>query len=143
MLDELAAKKTQLATLLTFEPSDRAQWRTTVEQLEREANELERELVRRSTTLAEEKRLAHLTWAKERFGLVGQPSCIVEDSQVLQSDSHVWMFRSQSLLFDRQRPPEKRLGLGGLALASTTGVVSPVPQNGSSRHILRQRRNFP
>ena len=62
LLDELAVKKTQLATLLTSEPGDRAQWRKTVERLEREANALERELVRRSATFAEEKRLARLTW---------------------------------------------------------------------------------
>ena len=62
LLDEMGAKKTRLAALVTSEPRDRAQWRTRVEQLEREANELERELVRRSATLAEQKQLARLTW---------------------------------------------------------------------------------
>ena len=69
LLDELAAKKTRLATLLTSEPGDLAQWRTTVEQLEREANELERELVRRSATFAEQKRLARPTWRDVRKAL--------------------------------------------------------------------------
>lgn len=70
LLERLTTKKTQLATLLLAnKPSDRAQWRKTVERLKQEANEIEGELVKRSTVLAEGKRLAHVTWREVRNGL--------------------------------------------------------------------------
>jgi CHAT domain-containing protein/Tfp pilus assembly protein PilF len=62
LLEELTAKKTQLAKLLQATPEDPPPWRQRVEQLEKEANELERELVRRSTALAEQKQLQRVTW---------------------------------------------------------------------------------
>ena len=62
LLERLTAKKAQLAKLLTAQPTDREVWRRSVARLEDEANDLEKELVRRSTALAEEKKLARLTW---------------------------------------------------------------------------------
>jgi tetratricopeptide (TPR) repeat protein len=62
LFEQLAAKKTQLATLLTAEPEDRAVWRKNVEQLEQETNDMEKDLVRRSSILAEKKKLAQITW---------------------------------------------------------------------------------
>jgi CHAT domain-containing protein/tetratricopeptide (TPR) repeat protein len=62
LLDQLTAKKTQLARLLTSEPKDREQWKRQVAELEQAANEQERELVRRSTALAEQKALARVGW---------------------------------------------------------------------------------
>jgi CHAT domain-containing protein/Flp pilus assembly protein TadD len=62
LLDQLAAKKTQLARLLQAQPKDREQWRKQVDQLEQEANDLEKELVKRSASLAEQKKLAHVSW---------------------------------------------------------------------------------
>jgi tetratricopeptide (TPR) repeat protein/CHAT domain-containing protein len=62
LLDQLTAKKTQLARLLTSEPKDREQWKRQVAELEEAANEQERELVRRSTALAEQKALARVGW---------------------------------------------------------------------------------
>ena len=61
-LDQLTAKKTQLARLLSAQPSDREQWRKQVDQLEQEANSLEQQLVRRSAALTEQKKLAHVSW---------------------------------------------------------------------------------
>ena len=62
LLERLTAKKAQLAKLLTAQPTDREVWQRSVARLEDEANDLEKELVRRSTALAEEKKLARLTW---------------------------------------------------------------------------------
>jgi CHAT domain-containing protein len=62
VLDKLTAKRSQLAALLFAKPADRAQWRNNIEQLEREANEAERQLVKRSTVLGEEKKLLRVTW---------------------------------------------------------------------------------
>jgi CHAT domain-containing protein/Tfp pilus assembly protein PilF len=62
LLNQLTAKKTQLARLLQAQLADRVQWRKQVDQLEEEANDLEKEVVRRSTTLAERKKLAHVSW---------------------------------------------------------------------------------
>ena len=62
LLEQVAARKTQLAKLLTTEPKDRAEWKKQVEQLERETDELERALVKRSSSYAERKRLARVSW---------------------------------------------------------------------------------
>ena len=62
LLSQLTAKKTQLARLLTSEPKDREQWKRQVAELEQAANEQERELVRRSAALAEQKALARVGW---------------------------------------------------------------------------------
>jgi CHAT domain-containing protein/Tfp pilus assembly protein PilF len=62
LLDQLTAKKTQLARLLTAQPADREQWLKQVDQLTRQANDLEGQLVRHSSALAEQKKLAHVSW---------------------------------------------------------------------------------
>ena len=69
-LDELAAKKSELAKLAGAQPGTSAEKqaarRQRIEQLEKEANELEKDLVRRSGALMEEKRLARVTWQQVR-----------------------------------------------------------------------------
>ncbi|MGH9773657.1 MAG: tetratricopeptide repeat protein [Candidatus Acidiferrales bacterium] len=62
LLDKLTAKKAQLATLLTSQPTDREEWRRRVEQLEQESNDLEKQLVARSSAMAESKKLQRVTW---------------------------------------------------------------------------------
>jgi CHAT domain-containing protein len=62
LFEQLSGKKTQLATLLTTEPKERAVWRKNVEKLEQETNNMEQQLVRRSSALAENKKLAQVTW---------------------------------------------------------------------------------
>ena len=73
LLDDLAAKKSELAKLATAPPEGEAQKQTArraqIEQLEKAANELEKELVKRSGALAEEKRLARVTWQQVRDAL--------------------------------------------------------------------------
>lgn len=62
LLDKLTAKKTQLAGLISAPQGDPAQWRKAIGQLAQEANDLEKELVKRSAALSAEKTLAHVTW---------------------------------------------------------------------------------
>jgi CHAT domain-containing protein len=62
LFEQLTAKKTQLATRLTAEPKDREAWRKNVEQLQQETNDMEQELVRRSSILTESKKLAQVSW---------------------------------------------------------------------------------
>jgi tetratricopeptide (TPR) repeat protein len=62
LLDKLTAKKTQLAALASAPQGDPAQWRKNIAQLDQEANDIEKELVKRSSALAEQKTLAHITW---------------------------------------------------------------------------------
>ena len=69
VLEKLVGTKSQLARLLTAEPRDRAAWRKAVKQLRQESNELERELVRGSAALAEQKRLARPTWRQVQSAL--------------------------------------------------------------------------
>ncbi|MDA2934328.1 tetratricopeptide repeat protein, partial [Acidobacteria bacterium AH-259-D05] len=89
LLDQLTAKRTQLANLRTTQSDDPAQWRQRVEQLEQEANDLERELVRRSTRLAEEKRLAGATWRDVKKALK-KDEAAVEFVRFQYHDSKRW-----------------------------------------------------
>ena len=69
LLEKLTAKKTQLASLSNAPTDDPEAWRKTVAELQQEANELERELVKRSAALAEEKKLARVTWREVQKAL--------------------------------------------------------------------------
>jgi CHAT domain-containing protein/Tfp pilus assembly protein PilF len=62
LLDQLTAQKSQLARLIQSSPTDRDQWRKQVDQLTQQTNDLEKDLVRRSATLSEEKKLARVSW---------------------------------------------------------------------------------
>jgi CHAT domain-containing protein/Tfp pilus assembly protein PilF len=80
LLDELAAKKSELAKLATApaepDPQKQAARRTQIEQLEKEANDLEKELVKRSGAVAEEKRLARVTWQQVRDALKADEAAV-------------------------------------------------------------------
>jgi len=69
LLDQLAAKRTQIAALLNAQPKNREAWRNQVDQLESEANELERALVARSAAFAQQKKLERVTWLQVRDAL--------------------------------------------------------------------------
>lgn len=73
MLEELTSKKGALATLAASPPEadtqKQAARRAQITQLENEANELEKDLVRRSGALADKKQLAHVTWQQVRDAL--------------------------------------------------------------------------
>lgn len=60
--DQLAALKQQLSFLLNNPGADSNAWRIQVTMLEAKADALEKELVRRSAALADEKRLETVTW---------------------------------------------------------------------------------
>jgi tetratricopeptide (TPR) repeat protein len=73
LLDKLTEKKSELAKLVSAAPGSDAQKQTErrkqIVALEQEANDLEKELVKGSGTLAEEKRLARVTWQQVRDAL--------------------------------------------------------------------------
>jgi len=62
LLDQLQARQAELARLITAPPRDSQEAQRLIGQLGKEANELERSLARRSTMLAEEKRLQQVSW---------------------------------------------------------------------------------
>jgi CHAT domain-containing protein/Tfp pilus assembly protein PilF len=73
LLDLLTQKKSELAKLATAPPEGEVQKqaarRAQIAQLEKKADDLEKDLVRRFGALAEEKRLAHVTWQQVRDAL--------------------------------------------------------------------------
>jgi CHAT domain-containing protein len=73
LLEQLTEKKSELAKLASAPPATDAQQqaerRARIEQLENEANDLEKELVSRSSALGEQKRLARVTWQQVRDAL--------------------------------------------------------------------------
>lgn len=73
LLDRLTEKKSELAKLATApaasDPQIQAARRARIEGLEKETNDLEKELVARSSALREEKRLARPNWQQVRDAL--------------------------------------------------------------------------
>jgi CHAT domain-containing protein len=66
LLGELSAKRSQKAALLDVEPPDRDLWRKQIDQLETDANDIEKSLVARSAAFAEQKKLDRATWQQIR-----------------------------------------------------------------------------
>jgi tetratricopeptide (TPR) repeat protein len=74
--DQLSAKRRQLAALLTIGLVNRDEWRKTVEQLQKDSNDLEQELVRRSGALAGQKKLAEAKWQDVQKALGKQDAAV-------------------------------------------------------------------
>jgi CHAT domain-containing protein/Tfp pilus assembly protein PilF len=62
LLEQLAAKRAQIARLMAGTPRDTADARAQVAQLRNQADEMERELAKRSVVVGERNRLASVTW---------------------------------------------------------------------------------
>jgi CHAT domain-containing protein/Tfp pilus assembly protein PilF len=62
LLDKLTAEKTQLAVLASSTQGDSADRRKQIAQLAQEANQLEQEIVKRSSAFGQEKTLSTVTW---------------------------------------------------------------------------------
>jgi tetratricopeptide (TPR) repeat protein len=69
LLEQLSAKRTQIAALLNVVPPDRDFWRKQIDQLRTEANDIEKSLVARSSAFAEHKKLDRATWQQVRDAL--------------------------------------------------------------------------
>ena len=69
LLEQLSAKRTQIAALLNVVPPDRDLWRKQIDQLRAEANDIEKSLVARSSAFAERKKLEQATWQQVRDAL--------------------------------------------------------------------------
>src|SRR6266849_6418252 len=92
LLDQLAAKRTLLATLSRTPPSDQKKlegWRQSFARLQQEANDLEKELVRRSAGFAEERKLARPSWQQVRAALK-QGEAAVEIVRFRFDDGKKW-----------------------------------------------------
>ncbi len=89
LLKTLTEKRSQAAHLVRTPPSDRAEWRRSVEKLEQEADEIEKELVRRSTALAEERRLTRVSWRDVQKSL-GKNDAAVEFVHFRLHDGKKW-----------------------------------------------------
>src|SRR5713226_9076393 len=92
LLDQLAAKRTLLATLSRTPPSDQKKlegWRQSFPRLQQEANDLEKELVRRSAGFAEQRKLARPSWQQVRAALK-QGEAAVEFVRFRFDDGKKW-----------------------------------------------------
>jgi CHAT domain-containing protein/Tfp pilus assembly protein PilF len=69
LLAQLTEERTQIAALLNVQPANSELWRKQVEQLEAEANDIEKALVARSSAFAERKKLERATWQQVRDAL--------------------------------------------------------------------------
>jgi CHAT domain-containing protein len=69
LLEELAAKRSQMAALLNVRPPDRDLWRKQIEQLRADSAEIEKALVARSAAFAEKRKLDRATWQQVRDAL--------------------------------------------------------------------------
>jgi CHAT domain-containing protein/Tfp pilus assembly protein PilF len=94
LLGQLTDKRTQIAALLNTTPTDRDSWRKQVEQLESEANDIEKALVARSAAFAEQKQLERATWQQVRDALKPGEAA-VEFARFQYSEYHQlhWTFR--------------------------------------------------
>ena len=69
LMRQLTDKRTEIAALLNAEPQDRTLWRKQIDELRAEANEIEKDLVARSSVFAESKKLDRATWEQIRDAL--------------------------------------------------------------------------
>jgi len=93
LLDQLAAKRAQIAALIQQTPKDREAWRRQIEQLQAEADEVEKELVARSAAFAQQKKLERVTWQQVRAAL--QPGeAAVELARFAFHDGKTWTDKS-------------------------------------------------
>ena len=69
LLQKLAAKRSQLAALLTAKAINPLELRKNVDQLTLEASEIDKDLVKRSRLYADELKLGHVTWQEVQAGL--------------------------------------------------------------------------
>jgi len=69
LLNQLAAKRTQIAALINVNPPDRDLWRKQIDQLRTEADDMEKALVARSSAFAEKQKLDRATWQQVRDAL--------------------------------------------------------------------------
>ncbi len=69
LLAQLTEKRTQIAALLNVKPANREQWRSQIDRLQADADNLEKALVARSSAFAEHKKLERATWQQVRDAL--------------------------------------------------------------------------
>ena len=89
LLEKLKERRNAAARLLRSPPKDPADWRRNLAQLEQEANEIEKELVRRSSALAEERRLGQATW-RDVQGSLEKDEAAVEFVRFRFHDGRKW-----------------------------------------------------
>jgi CHAT domain-containing protein/Tfp pilus assembly protein PilF len=103
LLGQLRDKKAELAKLLARPRGDLAQWRKQIELLEQEANQLERDLARRASVLAQDNRLARVTWRDVQQAL-GKDEAAIEFAKFDYHDGKAWTSKTSyvALVLKRQ-----------------------------------------
>jgi CHAT domain-containing protein/tetratricopeptide (TPR) repeat protein len=76
MLDRLAAKRSQFAALMSITPPDRELWRQQIDQLQTEADAIEKSLVARSSSIEEKQKLDRATWQQVRDSLAPNEAAV-------------------------------------------------------------------
>ena len=86
LLDQLAARRAEVARIMAASSQGSASSRSDADRFEREANQIERELVKRSGMVAERNRLATVTWRDVQKAL-GPNEAAVEYVRLPHEDS--------------------------------------------------------
>ena len=76
LLNQLAAKRTQIAALLDENPPDRDAWRKQIDELSGEADRIEQSLVVRSTAFAEKTKFNRTKWQQVREALAPNEAAV-------------------------------------------------------------------
>jgi CHAT domain-containing protein/tetratricopeptide (TPR) repeat protein len=144
LLEELTGKRTQLAQLLGT-PSSTTEWRSKVDQLQQQANDLERQLVKRSAALSIEEKLANVTWRDVRAAL-RKDEAAIEFARFPFHDGKTWTGKSLYLALiitseSTMAPVVVPLGEAGELetdpIADYTNLVSKVPTPGAGIRFYR------
>ena len=138
LLNQLAAKRTQIAALLTVNPPDRDAWRKQVGQLRAEADEIEKALVARSSAFAEKQKLDRATWQQVRDALAPNEAA-VEFARFRYYDKK-WTdtYYYVALVVTRQTRVEPRYIVLGESKQIEGGALTPFQQSVQTRGLEAQ-----
>jgi tetratricopeptide (TPR) repeat protein/CHAT domain-containing protein len=148
LLDQLTAKKNQYAALVGAHPANYEQWRKNLDQVGEEANELDKDLTRRSTGFAEQQKLLRPSWRDVQKSLQADEAA-VEFVRFPFHDGKQWTGKTYyaALVVRANDPMPGWVTLGdakdmeGEPMQDYRALVAP-PDSGEKRPMILGRRFY-